>query len=116
MKKDKKIFILMTIIIILLIICIILFIHDEFLDDKDDFSYRNPSYINDYITKDEALNIALNNINLNRVDVYDIDIELENKYNIVVYEVDFDYQGFEYEYYINAKTGEIVKSFSQRDY
>ena len=53
--------------------------------------------------------------NLNQKDIYDLDVELDYKYNKNVYEIDFNYQQYEYEYYIDAITGTIVKSFKEID-
>ena len=43
------------------------------------------------------------------------DIELDYKYGKKVYEVSFDYQYHEYEYYIDASNGDIVHFFKERD-
>lgn len=69
----------------------------------------------EYIAIEKALAIALENVGANRDLVWDIDIELERKFGQVVYEVSFSYEKYEYEYYINAKSGEIIKSFKEID-
>lgn len=132
MKKTKKkynllIAVLICIIVILLICCIVLFMKNEYLDEKyDDVPYKvedknKDNYIpnnndnDNYITKEDAINIALKDINVSKNDVYDLEVELENKYNATVYEVNFDYNYLDYEYYIDAKDGSILKSFSERD-
>ncbi|MBQ6313497.1 PepSY domain-containing protein [Candidatus Saccharibacteria bacterium] len=69
----------------------------------------------EYIAIEKALAIALENVGANRDSVWDIDIELERKFGQVVYEVSFNYEKYEYEYYINAKSGEIIKSFKEID-
>lgn len=69
----------------------------------------------DYISHQEAINIALKNIGLKQSQVRDLDCELDYRYNDTVYEVTFDYEYHEYEYYINAKTGKIIHSFKERD-
>lgn len=68
-----------------------------------------------YITIERALDIALSNVGASRGSVLDIDVELDYKFGQVVYEVSFDYDQYEYEYYINAESGEIVKSFKELD-
>ncbi len=70
---------------------------------------------NNYISEQDALDIALKDVGLTQNDIYDLDIELEYKYSQTVYEINFDYQRHEYEYYINAESGTIVKSFRERD-
>ncbi len=116
MKKDNKksnliIFILIGIIVILLISCTLLFIKNEYLDFKTDYV----PYNNNYITRDEAIDIALRDIKVDRNMVYDLEVELEKKYNEVVYEVNFDYNYLDYEYYIKAEDGSILKAFAERD-
>lgn len=96
---------------------------NEYLDEKYEKSpslesneqSSSPSLNNQFITKEEAIDIALKDIGLTKNDVYDLEVELERKYNDDVYEVNFDYNYLDYEYYINAKDGHIIKSFSERD-
>ena len=68
-----------------------------------------------YITIEKALALALEGAGLARENVWDIDVELEKKFGQIVYEVSFDAGQYEYEYYINAETGEIIKSFKEID-
>ncbi|MBR2543670.1 PepSY domain-containing protein [Candidatus Saccharibacteria bacterium] len=68
-----------------------------------------------YIAVEKALDVALNNAGLTRENVWDIDVELERKFGQMVFEVTFDAGQYEYEYYINAESGEIVKSFKEID-
>ena len=69
----------------------------------------------EYIKVERALEIALESAGLKKENVWDIDIELERKFGQMVFEVSFDAGQYEYEYYINAKSGEIVKSFRELD-
>ena len=60
------------------------------------------------IGKDAALEIALNDAGVEKAKAIDIDIELESdKYN-QWYEVEFDAGNLEYDYRIQAETGEIL--------
>ena len=70
---------------------------------------------NKYIKVEEALDIALKSAGLTKNDVWDIDVELERKFGQMVFEVSFDAGQYEYEYYINAESGEVVKSFKEID-
>lgn len=65
---------------------------------------------NTTISRDDALTIALNDAKLNKSDVYDIDVELEYENGKNVYQVSFDYQQKEYDYYINPSDGAILSS------
>lgn len=62
-----------------------------------------------YITKDEAIDIALANENLTINDVIMEKVELDNDHGRIVYEVEFYINGFEYEYEIDAATKEVIK-------
>ena len=92
--------------------------NNNVVDENDNNNTNNNQENTNYITRDKALQIALDNLKIKQQNVYDLDIELEykNRYSKMVYEVSFDYDRYEYEYYINAKNGEIVKSFKERDY
>ena len=139
-NKNKTILIILAIIIaILVIISIFLYAKLEAVDDRDDHSgyttnqnnnvnNDNSSINNDnnninennnsnsnYISKDEALEKALNSLNISQSNIYDLSNELDYKYGQTVYEIEFKYDGYEYEFYIDAETGNIVKSFKERD-
>ena len=60
------------------------------------------------ITVEEARNIALSNANLSADLVQFLRTETEYDDGILVYEVDFTYNNYEYDYKINANTGEII--------
>ncbi len=55
-----------------------------------------------------ALKIALDEAGLKKSDVRDVDIELEQKLRGSYYEIDFDSGAYEYEFKIDAFTGEII--------
>ena len=65
------------------------------------------------ITGDEALQIALEHAGVSRNQVRDIDVDLERERGRLVWEVEFEVRRNgredEYEYYIDAYTGEIVR-------
>ncbi len=141
MEKDKRknvIIILLGIIIVLLVVGLsIIFIKDKFLEDtyeklEDRYEYlfenslnnkeNNPdnnssnndnSSSNNTISKDEALDIVLKDLNIKKSNLRDLDIELEYKvrYGKNVYEISFDYDYFEYEYYLDPESGKILDTF-----
>ncbi len=130
-KKNNLIIILLSVIVLLLvIICVALYLKMEHLDDKDDYNtpqINNNNYDNDYddhddikyddnyISSTEALKIALDNLNINENNIYDMSSDLDYKYGKTVYEIEFKYDRNEYEFYIDATTGEILRSFKERD-
>ncbi len=60
------------------------------------------------IAVEEARNIALTHANLSADLVQFLRTETEYDDGILVYEVDFTYNNYEYDYKINANTGEII--------
>ncbi len=61
------------------------------------------------ISKDAAKKIALDHAKVNEADAEKLKTDLDYEDGIRVYEVEFDSLGYEYDYDINAKTGEIIK-------
>ena len=84
-------------------------------DVNNTINNSNKDTTNSKITKENALKIALNDANISQNDIHDIEVEIDYKYNQTVYEVSFNYQKYEYEYYINAENGNILKSFREID-
>lgn len=67
------------------------------------------------ITREKALEIALQEAGLTESDIRDLDIELDRERGVTVWEVDFDHQNLEYSYDVNADTGAITKAERERD-
>ena len=65
-----------------------------------------------YIGKDAALSIALEHSGLSRAETDDADVELERDRTSARYEIDFESKGMEYEYSVDAVTGEILYDYS----
>lgn len=61
-----------------------------------------------YIGTTKAKNIALNHAALTASKVKGLKAELDKEDGVMVYEVEFRYGNYEYEYEINAKTGAIL--------
>ncbi len=62
-----------------------------------------------YIGADRATAIALEHAGVAESDTFGLTAELDYEKGIMVYEVEFDVSGYEYEYDIDATTGAIVK-------
>lgn len=62
------------------------------------------------IGKDTALQAALTDAGLTEDQVVDIDIELERDLRSAWYEIDFECGSTEYEYKVNAYSGEILSA------
>ena len=67
------------------------------------------------ISKEDAKKIALDHAKVSEADAKFLKADLDYDDGVRVYEVDFESQGFEYDYDINAKTGEIMKFDKERD-
>ena len=79
--------------------------------DKDkEHNYEKPeptqNTTSGYISKTKAKEIALNHAKV--TDYYDYDIEFDYENGVAVYEIDFETDTKEYEYVINAKTGNVI--------
>lgn len=68
-----------------------------------------------YIGRQAAIRFALAHAKLHEIDVVRLKCELDREDGVMVYEVEFKKDGFEYDYDIDAKTGTILKSKKERD-
>ncbi|MBQ8642703.1 MAG: PepSY domain-containing protein [Clostridia bacterium] len=66
-----------------------------------------------YIGRDEAVQIARNHAGAYGMTMYECEMDWEN--GVMVYEVDFWYDGWEYDYDVNATTGEVVRAEKEED-
>ena len=87
------------------------------VNTKEIVSYRedylstgnNNTTTNDYIGVERAREIVLNHAGLSSSDVTFSKVELDVDYGFATYEIEFYYNYFEYDYEVNAVTGEILK-------
>lgn len=63
---------------------------------------------NGYISPVDAKNIALNHAQITDSGIVKYDQKLKNKNGFAVYDIEFEHGGMEYEYRIDAVTGEII--------
>ena len=61
-----------------------------------------------YISSDEALNKALAHVGIKKDQARDIEVDFECENGIIIYEVDFDYNGREYGVDIDAVSGKVI--------
>ncbi len=80
-------------------------------DREKEYTPNDSTTNNKYITSNEAKNIALNHANVKNPQ--NLEVELDKEDN--EYSVEFKYNGYEYEYEINATTGKIKSSSKERD-
>ena len=62
-----------------------------------------------YVGEKAAIDAAYAHAGIKEEDVLKIECEFDWEDGFMVYEVDFDTAGYEYEYEVNAKTGKVVK-------
>ena len=69
----------------------------------------------DRISRDEAKAKAITHGKVGNGKIRDLDIELEKERGVTFYEISFDVGNLEYEYAIEAYTGEILYNKTERD-
>lgn len=62
------------------------------------------------ISKEKAKEIALEHANVKEDKISDYEIDLDTENGTLIYEISFDSNGKEYDYDVNANTGEISDS------
>ena len=67
------------------------------------------------ISRDAAIEYALQAASVDRGTVFDIDAELDREKGELVWEVDFETQEYEYSYDINAYDGKVIRSHRERN-
>ena len=68
-----------------------------------------------YISKKEALDIAVKDSGVDAIQITDTDVEFEKEHGIARYEVDFEVGFTEYKYLLDPVTGEIIDKATDRD-
>lgn len=68
-----------------------------------------------YIGKDKAKAIALEDAGVTEAEVYDLDVDFDYEQGVLVYEVDFELGSTEYDYDIDARSGEILRSHVEEE-
>ncbi len=73
------------------------------------------STTNELITRERAIEIALEKAGLARGSVYELEAELDKERTGTFWEVDFETSEYEYSYEINAETGTVVHRENERN-
>lgn len=68
-----------------------------------------------YIGEDKAKEIAFAHAGITAQDIYFYEMDMDVEKGVMVYEIDFKCGGYEYEYDINAQTGDVVKNKKEID-
>ena len=64
---------------------------------------------NSYISRESAIEIALKNMGASQKEVFELEADFDRELNKSIWEVDFEHDGHEYSYYIDAVSGEILR-------
>ena len=67
------------------------------------------------ISEQHAKQLALSQAKLDESKIFDYDADIETFGGIKIYDIEFKYDGYEYNYYINASNGAIVQYNKERD-
>lgn len=67
------------------------------------------------ITANDATDAALKHAGLDKSQVRDIDVDLDRDNGKLIYEVDFNSGNTEYDYDIDAETGEVISADKSKD-
>lgn len=93
----------------------LILIYESVDDDRDVSKMTGTVSTSKYITRDEALNIALSNAKKAKNEVSGLEVEFGYEDGRLTYEIEFNADGFEYEYEIDAQTKKVVRSVDRDD-
>lgn len=62
-----------------------------------------------------AKNAAFKHANVKASDAWDVEVDLDTENGKLVYEVSFDFGGYEYDYDIDAYSGKVLRSEKEKD-
>ena len=68
-----------------------------------------------YVGNEAALAAALAHAGLAEEQIAHYEIELDYKKRVMVYEIEFEHDGYEYEYLVDALTGQVIKHEKEAD-
>ncbi len=83
--------------------------------ELDEVKRRGQASDATYITADAAKLAALAEAGITEENVTKLKVKMDCEHRVMVYEVEFTYDGIEYEYEIHATTGEILDSEIEKD-
>ena len=87
----------------------------DILSFDNEFDDDAPAPQGEYISRDAAKDAALSHAGVAEADCTKIEVELDADHSPVHYDVDFKAGGMEYDYEVDATTGDILRSESERD-
>ncbi len=87
----------------------------EAIEEDDEEEPATETSSETLIGKDKAKSIALNHAGVKANEINGYSCEYDNDDGIKLYDIEFNYNGYEYSYEINAVTGKIIDSEKEAD-
>lgn len=82
---------------------------------KLDDDIPRPAVHNPTVSKDKAVEAALAHAGIKMSDATNLFVEMDYERGVLVYEIEFDFGGYEYDYYISASDGSVVRNEKEAD-
>lgn len=88
---------------------------EESQPEQEAVSSKGGDKASNVISRDKAKAIALKHAEVKEKDIYDFDIELDKDKKSLHYDIDFEVGNIDYEYEIDAVSGKVLFSKSEKD-
>lgn len=87
----------------------LILIHQSIDDDQNNQNMVGTVSTKQYISRDEALNIALKNASLTQDQIKNLEIDYDTENGVLTYDIEFQYNQSEYEYEVSATKGVVER-------
>lgn len=87
----------------------LILIHQSIDDDQNNQNMVGTVSTKQYISRDEALNIALKNASLTQDQIKNLEIDYDMENGVLTYDIEFKYNQNEYEYEVSAAKGIVER-------
>lgn len=87
----------------------LILIHQSIDDDQNNQNMVGTVSTKQYISRDEALNIALKNASLTQDQIKNLEIDYDTENGVLTYDIEFQYNQSEYEYEVSAAKGIVER-------
>ena len=93
----------------------LILIYQSLEDDNKNHKILGNMSTAQYITQDEALDIALKNASLTKENIQNLEIDYDIENGVLTYDIEFIYNNNEYEYEVSAEQGIIEKEVEPKE-
>ncbi len=87
----------------------LILIHQSIDDDQNNQNMVGTVSTKQYISRDEALNIALKNASVSKSQIKELEIDYDMENGVLTYDIEFKYNQNEYEYEVSAAKGIVER-------